>query len=69
MRDLPVQESAQVPKAVKFEREELPIEVHVVLRVDLLIVVETLGDKQVLTSVDNFVDFALYVSELILLGS
>ena len=69
MWDLPVQEAAQVPKAVKFKREKLAIEMQVVLRVDLLIVVETLGDKQVLTSIYNFINFALDVSKLILLGS
>ena len=69
MWDLPVQEAAQVTKAVKFKREKLPIEVQIVFRVDLLIVVETLGNKKVLAIVDNLVNFTLDVSKLILLGS
>lgn len=69
MWDLPVQEAAQVTKAVKFKREKLPIEMQIVLLIDLLIVVETLGDKKVLAIVDNFVNFTLDVSKLILLGS
>ena len=69
VRNLPVEEPAQVAKVVQLKREELAVEAQVLLVVHFLLVVHALRDQLVLAGVDDFVDLAFDVTKLVLLGS
>ena len=69
VRNLPVEEPAQVAKVVQLKREELAVEAQVLLVVHFLLVVHALRDQLVLAGVDDFVDLAFDVTQLVLLGS
>lgn len=69
VRNLPVEEPAQVAKVVQLKREELAVEAQVLLVVHFLLVVHALRDQLVLAGVDDFVDLAFDVTKLVLLSS
>ena len=69
VRDLPVEEAAQVRQTSEFEGEKLTVQSEIVLGVELLLIVESLRDQHVLTGVDHLIDLALDVTQLLLLAS
>ena len=79
MADLPVKEAAQIRQVCQLEGEKLAVEsqvVLVVLAIALLVELRVfdagtgtrLHDQHLLATVDDFVELALGVAELVLLG-
>ena len=69
MGNFPVEEPTQVCQIGQLKTKQFAVEPQVAFRVNLLLILHALRDQHVLASVNDFVDLALDIAELILLSS